>query len=149
MPFVPFFFTYQVSQVLCCFLTSRRRKEKEKNHLFFSASSSPPPPLSSASSSASASSFDFTKSVKASGCLTMQACIASNAPRHSGALAPPPLVAACCEEEDLRKHEKAARNEGPQGPSRKSAMQGHARASWMFRSTCSGVKGAPSLEVLE
>lgn len=77
----------------------------------------------------------------------MHACIASNAPRHSGALAPPlPLVvdAACCEV-DLRKHEKAATNDGPQGPSRKSAMQGHARASWMFRSTCSEVKGAPSL----
>jgi len=85
----------------------------------------------------------------------MHACIASNAPRHSGALAPPPpplllslpapAPAACCEEVDLRKHEKAATNEGPQGPSRKSAMQGHARASWMFLSTCSGVRGAPSL----
>ena len=80
----------------------------------------------------------------------MHACIASNAPRHSGALAPsppPPLLPAlaCCEDVDLRKHEKAATKEGPQGPSRKSAMQGHARASWMFRSTCSGVRGAPSL----
>lgn len=93
--------------------------------------------------------------MNASGCLTMHACIASKAPRHSGALAPPPPlllllpalapVPACCKEVDLRKHEKAATKEGPQGPSRKSAMQGHARASWMFLSTCSGVSGAPSL----
>ena len=149
-----------VSQVLsafffCSSFDTRRKEETKivKNHLFLS--SLPLPPLSSASSSASASSFDITKSVNASGCLTMHACIASKAPRHSGALAPPPPlllllpalapVPACCKEVDLRKHEKAATKEGPQGPSRKSAMQGHARASWMFLSTCSGVSGAPSL----
>lgn len=73
--------------------------------------------------------------------MTMHICIASNAPRHSGALVAAPAAI----ELDLKKHENAATKEGPQGPSRKSAMQGHASASWMFRSTCSGVRGAPSL----